>query len=117
MIAAKKRTRLSDRLRKRPPVARDRDGCVLSVDLSAMLTAHIQPAQRRILMVLVSEEGRVFGFDELTKLASVGSLMGSTSDRADRLHRHIHYIRQALVPDCWIDSVMRAGYVFHRRHS
>lgn len=105
---------------RRPPlVARDRAGRSLSQDVTPLLLPgeRLQPAARRVLRVLLSEEGRLFTFDELATLASVGGPGNDTLDRADRLHRHIHYIRRALIPDCLLLSLERQGFLFRRRKS
>jgi DNA-binding response OmpR family regulator len=113
-----RRRRRGDAANRRPPlVARDREGRSLTQDVTPLLLPgeRLQPAARRVLRVLLSEEGRLFTFDELATLASVGGPGNDTLDRADRLHRHIHYIRRALIPDCLLLSLERQGFRFRRR--
>lgn len=120
MIAARLETppmvaRIANR---RPPVARSRSGRVLhgdDIDQVILRGEHLRPAARRVLRVLMSEEGRLFTFGELAELASVRCAGNDAFGRANRLHFHIHHIRRALIDECWIDCVVGIGAVFLRR--
>jgi DNA-binding response OmpR family regulator len=73
------------------------------------------PAAQRVLLALIEAEGRVLCFGDLARKAAIGHTRLSPFDVASRLHRHVHYIRAALRPECWISSVERVGFVFRRR--
>jgi DNA-binding response OmpR family regulator len=102
---------------RHPLVARDRDGNALTTDLAALLIAgeHLAPAARRILRVLLSAPGELFSFTDLATLAAIGDPTNTPTERAARLHRHLHYIRRGLISDCWIANTPGVGFVLRRR--
>lgn len=101
------------RWRDRPDVIpRGRDGRSLSGLIIDHLLAPgetLAPATRRVLRVLTSDEGSMFTFADLAKLSGVNNNTGG------QLHKHVLWIRRALVRDCWVDSVLGRGFTFKRR--
>lgn len=106
------------RWRDHSRVPRGRDGRSLSSTAIGHLLAPgetLGPADRRILRVLVSDEGMLFTFAELAELARICVQHNDEIEKANRLHRHIHPIRRALAEGCWIDVVPGFGVTFMRR--
>lgn len=106
------------RWRDRPDVIpRGRDGRSLSgLKIDQYLGGEgLGPAARRVLRVLVSDEGTLFGFADLSRLAGVS--VGAHDPLHNRLHKQIHFIRRALIADCWVDGVLGQGFTFKRRRA
>jgi hypothetical protein len=64
----------------------------------------LQPAQQRILRLLMAREGELVTFRQLVGRGSINAL-----------HYHVHFIRRLLISDCWINSEPGKGFVFRRR--